>query len=245
MCKPLKKIAKGIGKVFKKVTKVVKKVVKSDIFKAVAVGAALYFGGAALFSSAAKGAAASGGTAATKTAAAASMKAGASAAGYKSAAFKAFTTGQNAASAVSGLTGSQVLGNVAGAVAKAGSTVGSWAQANPLLASTALKMGGQVVSNYAQAEEEEDMRRELYKRNTTQLDSLGSDLDQINSRFASNRQSQNSTPENIQTSVSQQNTDSQPLLAAVQRQTAGSQPINVEKPKRGYYDNSENTWKTI
>lgn len=44
----VKSVFKGAKKVFKKVTKVIKKVTSSKIFKVVAIGAALYFGGAAL-----------------------------------------------------------------------------------------------------------------------------------------------------------------------------------------------------
>ena len=56
----MSKLVKGVTKVFKGVAKVVKKVVKSKVFKAVAIAAAVYFGGAALISMANGGTAMAG-----------------------------------------------------------------------------------------------------------------------------------------------------------------------------------------
>lgn len=125
MSKLIKKLVKGVKKVFRAVKKVVKKVFKSKLFKAVALAAAVFFGApvvAGLFK---------GGSALTSVT----------------------SIGANAASALGQGHVAGTIANVGAAAANKGivSAIGSWATANPLIASAALTTGGQLVGGMAQA----------------------------------------------------------------------------------------------
>jgi hypothetical protein len=231
MCGVVKKIGRAVKKTFKKIAKVVKKVVKSKLFKVVAIGAALYFGGAALFASKAGAA----GAAKASTVAAKSAAVGASKAGYTGAAFKGFAAKKAAASAVTKVTGSSLLGKAAGAVASGATKLGAFAQANPLLVSAGLQVGGQLLSGYGAEKQRQQNQEELLYRNQTDL-GVSAEVQDINSRFAANR----SGGQTFETSVNQEQQPSGNLLAQ-----AAQRPVNTEGSNQQYYDNSANAWRGV
>ncbi|MCJ8335531.1 MAG: hypothetical protein MJH10_15030 [Epibacterium sp.] len=166
MSNPLKKIVKGIKKVFKKVVKVVKKIVKSDIFKAVAIGAAIYFGAGAVAGMLKGGVTAGAGQGVTQASIqatnAVTTTAGAGA-GTKTglgAFLKANVVPEATQQATTGLLGQ--IGNAA-------STVGSAAAANPIATAAVLSTGGNILAGYGAAREAEAERRRREQNSETEL----------------------------------------------------------------------------
>jgi hypothetical protein len=149
MSNPLKAIGKGVKKVFSGVKKVVKKALKNKFVRIALIAAAIYF--AAPYAMSALSGAAAGGTAATATTAAGSM--GASATTVGASAISPMAAAGTATAGGSGIMGSLAAG---------GKAVGTWAANNPLLASTAVNTGGQMLSGYMEGkalEEEEHRNR--------------------------------------------------------------------------------------
>lgn len=224
----IKAIAKGVKKTFKAVKKVVKKVVKSKVFKAVAIAAAVVFtGGAALGALGATGAS------------------GLAASGLATASTVGSSLGT--LGSIAGAIGSAgaAVGSVAGTIA---SGIGTWAAANPMLASTALQVGGQVIGGASQAKAERDAwdedRQELSRNNNTQLN--------IRDRLAADNLSRRGA-----TSPTQQNNyippNQQPVAQLVSRsQTRAStysNPVNEslqEEPRsRSFYDPETDSYRAF
>lgn len=150
MSKLIKKIAKGVKKVFKAIKKVVKKIFSSKIFKAIAIAAVAIVAAPAIAGTLAGGGAAAG---ASAGAAAASTAA---------------TAGASTAAATAGF-GAKMMTIAKGSLG----AVGSFAKAHPLLASTALTTGGNLLAGYSRAKAEQDawdkQDAELTRNNRTQL----------------------------------------------------------------------------
>ena len=164
MSSAIKKIFKGIKKVFKKITKVVKKIVKSKLFKVVAIGVALYFGGAALgaWGGISSGGAASAAGSGLTTASATSATAGQ---------LMTVPLSQSASTVAISSSGASV-GASGGLLAK----LGSMTSGEAILASTALNIGASAASGMAQAKDEEkekkrqeSIRQEQIRNSETQL----------------------------------------------------------------------------
>jgi hypothetical protein len=179
--KGVKKVFKGIGKVAKGIGKFAKKALKNKFVRIALIAAAAYFAGPYVMSALGGSTAAAGTTAAgsmATTAGASTMTpmaagaagggtalAGSSAAAATTAGTAAMTpmaagtAGGGTAWAVPTATGGS--SGILGSLATGAKAVGGWAQANPLLASTALNMGGQMVKGYMEGKalEEEEKRR--------------------------------------------------------------------------------------
>lgn len=227
----LKKIAKVVKKTFKKIIKVIKKVLKSKIFKVVVIAAAVVFtGGAALGALGATGAATAGMAAAAPVAGMGTVAAGVGSAAQVAAA----GAGALAAPASTGLLAT--LGSAVG-------TASTWAAANPMLASTALNMGGSMLSGMAaekEAKEERKRReRELERNNSTELnikeDTYGI-LDRTGYDYAGKVSSTG-----VQNDASGVSNYGQPSVM----QSVASRPQNVENSKPKYFNASSNKWQQV
>ena len=166
MSNPLKKIVKGIKKVFKKVVKVVKKIVKSDIFKAVAIGAAIYFGAGAVSGMLKGGAATSAGSGVTQAAVTAT-NAGAAPTVAQGAAASAQALGIVAP--VAAPAAASTTSGILSTLGSAASTVGAAAAKNPIATSAILSTAGSIASGYGAAREAEAERRRLEQNSETEL----------------------------------------------------------------------------
>lgn len=234
MSKVVKKIFKGIKKVFKKITKVVKKIVKSKIFKVVAIGAAVIFGGMAL-------AGALGGGAATTT-------------GLTSLGGGAFTTvpaniagmsgGFSAASGVAGITASSAA---SGGIMSGLAAAGSWAGANPLLASTALNLGGSVMSGVAQAREADKERKrieakeaQIEKNKETRL----SLRDSLNKYGNVARQAPSEAKQTTLQAAPVAQPQAQSIRQNIQKFDTGT-TLSQSTVNNSFYDEDENEWRPV
>lgn len=228
----ISKIFKKVKKIFKKIVKVIKKIVKSKIFKAVLIGAALYFGGAALLSGAGSGAGAGTLGAGVGSSVASGMP---TIATYGGASVLPTVAANTATTGVMGtLTG---LGNTIGAGLTA---TGKWAAGNQLLASTALNMGGGMLSGAgAEKAAEEKRKREeaqLLENNSTHLD-IANDTYGILQRAGYVQSSQE---------------DAKGLTvydqapSPIQRIAGSPQNVqNVENKPPQYFNNSSNKWQQV
>lgn len=224
MSNPLKKIVDGVKKVFKKVVKTVKKVVQSDFFKIAAAAAAIYFT-AGVASGALGGASAAG----SGAAAGASAGSAAATAGLGTTIQTGVGTAMSFASPASAAAfgAKSAASSVIGGLATAGKAVGAFAKANPLLTSTALTTGGNMLAAYAESEEER-------KRENTMRQNSEYDLNVYDS-WNGNQQSYA--------------TDSRPMYAQEGGQPSrapGPAPVqNVDQKPAHYYDPSRDTWAPV
>jgi fructose-1,6-bisphosphatase/sedoheptulose 1,7-bisphosphatase-like protein len=221
MCNPIKKAINHVKKTFKRVMKVVKKIKNSKIFKIVVIAAAIYFtAGLAAGAGASVGAVGTGTVAATGTTVAA--------------------------------TAGTVAGTAATAAASTGfmATLGTAVAANPLLTSTALTMGGNMLSSAASSSAERKRDREdkeeLDRNNRTQLNISGV-MGGATNRFAISRgQAPNKAIESPQAPQAPA-----PLLAsAANYQSTNSAStlggtMNTEPTTQKFYDNSSNKWSSV
>lgn len=210
MSKVLKKIVKGVKKVFKKVVKTVKKIVKSDIFKVVVAAAAIYFTAGAAAGLLKGGAAAAAGSGATSTvAAAAAPAANVSALGKIGAAgAKAAGIGKSAS----------IVGKVASVGSKIGGAVSGMSTGQALLASNLIGTGGQMLSGYAQGQEQERERKRIEANRETQLNVYDSWNGQSNAYAGE---------------------------GGVQYAQEGAPIQNVENKPAMAYDSSRNAWTPV
>ncbi|WIO73366.1 hypothetical protein QP938_08635 [Porticoccaceae bacterium LTM1] len=234
MSKALKKVLsplRKVRKVFKKIISPVKKLMKKKWFKLVLMAAAVYFtAGAAMGAFGAGGTAAAGTAGATTTTVGATSAAGAGASGISVGIGGAGTI--TSTGTLAGVTGGSAGGVTGGLLSK----VAAWTTSNQLLASTALTTGGNMLSSYAEAKDQEEKEKkwdeELTKRNSTKLD--------VYDRTKQSAEESGYYGPSAAGKDSSGRSEYRPLLATVAERT---QNIDARPPH--FYDSSTNHWKPV
>lgn len=233
MSKLLKKIGKAIKKTFKRIVKVVKKIVKSKLFKAIVIAGAIVVGGTALMGGlGALGGATSAATVGSTAGITGAAGASAIQAGTNLAAQGLFTGAASTGAFAAG--GSVMTGAAAGSSLLGGAA--TWAASNPLLASTALNMGGSVLSGIAAdkaaKEEKKKYDKEMKRNNSTKLNIL-EDTRGILERTGYYSKSQQGTT----TDEGGNTVYNSPIKQA--------SVTNVEAKPSQYYNSADNNWKAV